>query len=270
MENIQILNQVKQNKKYKTLSDELILSEIKEYLNKNNPKKIIKQDIKHIRSKLHRAYSTYQTTKKNKIQLLLNQLKQNPESLDIINKILSSNISTKERLDDYKFIYNKIFQITDKPKSIIDLGCGLNPISFPYMNLQSLIYYAYDIDEQDIKFLNEFFNIMKNKIKGKAEILNLRDFKKISNLPPSDIIFLWKIIDLIDIDNHKPSEELINFLFNKNKAKFIVASFATKTITRKQMNFPKRKWFEFMLKRNNLDFKTFQTKNEIFYIISRI
>lgn len=56
MENIQILNQVKQNKKYKTLSDELILSEIKEYLNKNNHKKIIKQDIKHIRSKLHRAY----------------------------------------------------------------------------------------------------------------------------------------------------------------------------------------------------------------------
>ena len=79
---------------------------------------------------------------------------------------------------------------------------------------------------------------------------------------------MFKLIDLIDKQNHKPSEELITNLFKNKKTKFIVASFATKTLTRKSMNHPNRKWFELMLKRNNLKFNSFNTNNEIFYIIS--
>ncbi len=262
-----ILKQVKSSKKYKTISDEIVLSEIKDYLNKNKTAKITKQDIKLIRSKLHKLYSSYQTTKKSKREKYLRELKQTPNNINIINKILSANISTKERLEDYENLYNQIFKITGIPDSITDLGCGLNPISFQYMNLESIDYYAYDIDESDIKFLNNYFQIMKNKgLNGKAQILDIRDFSKISNLLSSDIVFLFKVIDLIDINNHKPSEELIKYLIN-NKAKFIIASFATKTISKRAMNFPNRKWFELMLARIGLKFKILKTKNEIFYVI---
>jgi len=190
--------------------------------------------------------------------------------IDIIHKILSSTVSTKERLDDYEFIYNKIFDITGIPKTILDIGCGLNPISYIYMHIKELNYYAYDIDESDIQFLNEFFHIMKNKgLNGKSQILDVRNKNQINNIPNTDIIFLFKVIDLIDIDNHKPSEELIKNLLNQKKAKFIVASFATKTISKKSMNFPNRKWFELMLQRIGLKFKIIKTRNEIFYIISK-
>ena len=266
-----LLKQVKSNKKYSSISDEIVLSEIKNYLNKNKIAKVTKQDIKEIRSRLHKSYASFQTKKKNKIQDYLDELKQNPNNKDITTKLLSITLSTKERLKDYKEIYKKIFEITGKPKIILDLGAGFNVFSFPLMTLSMLEYYSYDINEKDIDYLNEYFQIMKPLgLYGKAAIMDLRNLSKISylsSLPSSDITFIFKVIDIIDKQNHKPSEELITTLFKNKRTKFIIASFATKTITRKSMNFPNRKWFELMLTRLNLRFHIIKTDNEIFYVI---
>ncbi|MFA7707907.1 MAG: hypothetical protein WCX73_03075 [Candidatus Pacearchaeota archaeon] len=283
----QILRQVKENKKYKTIADAVVITEIKKYLNSQqikNFEEITKEDIKKIRSKLHKAYSSFQTKKKNKRDLYLEDLRglldiKNPSSKEsnkineINNNLLSITLSTKERLNSYNKIYKQIFEITGTPDSIIDLGCGLNPLSYPLIeldNMKSITYLAYDIDEEDTKFLNEYFKIMKkqnNNFKGKADILDIRDLDKIKRLPRSDIIFLFKVIDILNQSekDYKFSEELIKNLIKKTKS--LIVSFPTKTITRKQMNYPNRKWFELMLERNDLIFQTIEIENEIFYVI---
>lgn len=262
----ELLEKVKSNKKYQSISDEIVLNEIKNYLEKNPIDKITKENISEIRNQLHKSYSSFQTKKKNKIKKYLEELKQNPNNLDITNKLLSVTLSTKERLPYYKEIYKQIFEITGTPKSITDLGAGFNIFSFPLMHLNNLTYYSYDIDEEDIIIINDYIKIMKkNGLIGEAKILDLRNKEKISHLPYIDVIFLFKLIDIIDKENHKPGEELIKQLTKKTR--YIVASFATKTITRKKMNYPNRKWFELMLNRLNLDFKKFNTDNEVFYII---
>ncbi len=263
----EILKSVKKNKKYKAISDEVILEEIEDYLKSNsNITSINKQLIKDIRKRFHLSYASFQTKKKRKRKKYLEQINKKLDN-EITKKLLSTTLSTKERLKDYKKIYYEIFKITKRPKVIVDLGCGLNPVSYPYMKIYSLTYYAYDIDEDNMNFLNDYFKIMRvYGLKGKAGILNLKNQKKVSKLPSSDIIFLFKIVDIIDKKNHKPSEYLIQQLIKKTK--FIVISFATRTLTGKKMNFPRRKWFELMLKRNNLNFSSFKTENEIFYIIN--
>jgi len=264
----QILEQVKKHKKYSSISNTIVKKEILSYLI-INPKTTLadKQTIKEIRAKLHRVYSSYQTRKKGKRNIYLEELKKDPENIDITNQLLSITLSTKERLNSYQEIYKKIFKITGKPKTIIDIGAGLNPLSFPYMKLKQLTYFAYDIDLEDIKFLNKYFKIMK--IKGKAKIMDVRELNNLKKLPSSDITFMFKLIDLIDSKSkrkNKISEELITYLL-KNKTKFIVASFATHTLTRKSMNLPRRRGFELMLERNQLSFKIIKTSNEVFYII---
>lgn len=269
----EILEKIKQSKKYKTISSEIVLKEIHLYLKSNHQKlnslkSADKYMLKEIKAKLHRLYSSYQTSKKSKREKYLNELKQNPKNIHIILDILSTNISTKERLSDYPSLYKEIFSLTGKPKTIVDLGSGLNPISLVYMNLKELSYYAYDIDESDINFLNEFFKIEKSEeFKGSAEILDINNKLSINKLPDSNIIFLFKIIDIIDINNHKPSEELIRLLIKKTG--FIVASFATKTISKRTMNFPKRKWFEIMLNRIGIKFDIIKKRNEIYYILRK-
>jgi len=260
----ELLEKVKDNKKYKTLSDSFVIDEIKDYLKSNKNIKTtnnhqIKQAVKDIRARLHKAYSSFQTKKKTKRYQYLNPLN--------TNKLLSLTLSTKERLKDYKNLYKQIFRITGKPKTIIDLGAGLNPLSYPLMNLKKINYYSYDIDNEDIDFLNNYFKILKKEINGKADILDITKTKELSKLPKSDIIFLFKVLDVIDRKNHKNSEELITNLIKKTN--HIVVSFATKTITRKSMNNPKRKWFELMLERLNLRFKIINLENEIFYVVRK-
>ncbi|MDP2925505.1 MAG: hypothetical protein Q8N99_03980 [Nanoarchaeota archaeon] len=263
------LLKIKSNKKYKTISDMIVIREIYNYL-KKNPKvsDVNKQSIKDIRKILHRLYSSYQIGKKNKKEKLLIELRKNPSDINTINKILSLSISSKERLNHYKEAYETIFKITKSPRSIIDLGCGLNPISYVYMGTKSLDYNCYDIDENDIQFLNDYFGMMKKYgLNGKAKILDIKDIEKISNLPDSDIIFMFKLLDIINTKSKKPGEEIINLLIEKTK--FIIVSFSTNTLGGRPMNIPRRKGFEFMLERNNLKYQTFNIPNEIFYIISK-
>lgn len=267
----EFLTQIKKGKKYSTLADEVIIQEIKEYLRKNTKiKKIDKQSVKEIKARLHRLYSSYLRGKKSKRNKLLDELRNNTDNLEIIKKILLTAVSTKERLPYYDELYSQIFKITGNPRTIVDLGAGLNPVSCIYMNLNSLNYYSYDIDKEDMNFINEYFKIMKSRgLNGRAEILNVQDLEKISELPYSDMVFIFKLIDLINTKNHKPGEELIKKLINNNKTKFIVVSFSTRTISGKPMNLPRRKGFELMLKRTGLKFKVLKIPNEVFYLISK-
>jgi len=269
----EFIEKIKENKKYNSISDSIIIKEIERYMKRYQADTDQIYDdkfaIKVIRKELHRLYSSYQTKGKKKLDEILNDLKKNPDSKEIQNKLLSITLSTIERLPHYEKLYKDIFKITGNPKSIIDLGAGLNPLSFPITGLpKSTTYNSYDIDEEDIKFLNKFFKI--SKIDGKAEILDARELDNLRQLPRADIILMFKLYDLIvpkAKKQKKLGEEIINLLMTKTK--HLVVSFATKTLTRKSMNLPRRIGFEMMLDRNQLAYELIETDNEIYYVLNK-
>lgn len=271
MEKTEILAKIKESKKYKQISDEAISKEIEEYI-KRNPKFESYKDkkiLKDIKAELHKISGSFQISANilQKRTKLLEELRKDPSNSKIIEKILETNRSTKERFNSYKEIYDKVFQITGKPKSILDLGCGLNPIYYAFMNLEQLEYYAYDINQAEIDFLNEFFKI--SNINGKAKVLDLANLENVKHLPKADICLMFKFIDPIEKqgNGHKLSEEIIKILIEK--CKFIVVSFSTKTLGNKKMNFPYRGWIERMLERIELNFNKIDSENEVFYVLSK-
>ncbi len=260
-----LLFHIRKNKKYQSISEDIINQEIRRYF-KTNPKHIkfldkqkskkFKKIVREIRAKLHLIYGSFQTKNKEKREVYL----KNKE----FDKILGTSISSKERLKDYKKLYSNIFKITGKPNVILDLGCGLNPVSYKYMNLKSLKYYAYDIDKDDINFLNKYFSLIKDKLDGKAYVKDLSSIDVIKKLPKADICFMFKLLDPLEKGKgHKLSEEIITSL----NCKYIVVSFSTKTVSGKPMKHPYRGWIERMLNRINLKFKKISLENEIFYIV---
>lgn len=270
-----LLEEIKKNKKYTSIHNDLVKNEIKGYFKKNQNKiKILekpksekfKKIIKEIRAKLHSVHSSFQSEDKEKREYCLRRI-QGINDYENHNKILETSLSSKERLEDYKNIYKEIFKVTGKPKKIIDLGSGLNPISFPYLGINKLTYLAYDIDEDEIDFLNRYFDLMKrySKISGKASILDIRDVSSLKILPKADICFLFKVFDVLEKNSHKLSEEIIKSL----KSEYIIVSFAIKTISGKKMNHPYRGWIESMLDRINIKFEKILTDNEVFYIIKK-
>ena len=270
-----ILQIIKKSKKYCSISEEILKKEIKKYFQLNpkstklleKPKsKKFKEIIKSIKAKIHLSYGSFQTKDKGKRDEYLRNI-QGINDYKNHDLILSTSISSKERLNDYKTLYRNIFKITGKPKKIIDLGCGLNPISYPYIGITDLIYKAYDIDKEDCNFINNYFNLMKSytKLKGISEVKDLSSLKEIKKLPRADMCFMFKFLDVIESKGHKLSEQIIKNL----NCKHLIISFPTKTVSGKKMKHPYRGWIERMLARINYDFEKITTTNEIFYIIKK-
>ena len=72
--------------------------------------------------------------------------------------LMREHDSTRERLELLDDFYPRIFAVTGRPAVLLDIACGLNPLALPWMDLPpDARYYAYDIHQQRVEFLNHFF-----------------------------------------------------------------------------------------------------------------
>jgi 16S rRNA (guanine(1405)-N(7))-methyltransferase len=81
-----------------------------------------------------------------------------PEALHVFcEKMLASHASTRERLQILDEFYSRLFAHTGVPNHILDLACGLNPFSLPWMGLPAgANYSAYDIHQPRVDLINQF------------------------------------------------------------------------------------------------------------------
>jgi 2-polyprenyl-3-methyl-5-hydroxy-6-metoxy-1,4-benzoquinol methylase len=249
----ELVEKIKKKKELSEIFEETILLSLEKYLKKNwiDLSKIKKSEekviIKEVRSELRNLVGQYSFSLKNRTFLL--------ESSRILD-LLKTHSSTNERIPYYNKIIKEINSL--KPKSILDLGCGLNPIGLYNFGLDKKTkYIASDINEENLGVVERYFKI--NSIPGRKFSHDLRIEKK---FPSTDICLIFKTLDIIEKDT-----KIIQFLFKNIKSKFVLVSFATAKLSGRKMLSPRRRWFESFLKHQNLSFKNFSIPNEIFYII---
>ena len=249
-----LIKEIKKKKELSGLSNQVVVDYLESYIKKYNlsleklKEKEIKLLIKELRSQLRNLTGRFQKSTKNRLKLL---------NEDSIKELLATHSSTSERLNFYPELKKIIKEL--KINSILDLGCGLNPLALAEKNIK---YYASDIKEDDLSLVDKFFK--KNSIKGKVFIQDIRKIS--SDLPKADICLLFKVLDIADKANYKLAEKLIKNL----SCRYILVSFATKTLSGRKMNFPRRKWLEHLLKNLGLKYKIISSDNEIFYLIDKI
>lgn len=253
---------IKQKREYREIDDSFVERILDDVLKgrevESLKKKSIEDIIKQTRAKLREVYGAFLSPKYSQKEKFLNAIK-NLNDFEGHKKVLSLHLSTRERLPFYEEIYSKIFEITGKPSSILDLGCGLNPFSLPFMHLTNLIYYAAELVKTDAEFLQKYFN--KFNIKGKAFQM---DLTRAENLPSADVCFMFKVIDTLEAIEWDTTAELLA----KVKAKWIIASFAKKSLGgKKKIKMEKRAWFEKLIAKR--EHKVFGVENEMFYVIKK-
>src|SRR5205085_253579 len=127
--------------------------------------------LKQVRKELRTVYGMYQKEgNRNEVLRKLRLTKSTNERNELVDQLLSSHTSTKERIPHYSEIYKKICSEV-KPKSIVDLGCGLNPLAYNYFVGCKPTILASDISQADMDFLQEAFKILG--IPGKTKRLDL-------------------------------------------------------------------------------------------------
>ncbi len=79
---------------------------------------------------------------------------------NVCMEIMQQHASTRERIPHLAEFYKAIFAVTGKPQIIIDLACGLNPLSFPWMDLSTdTQYHAWDLHQPRVTLINTYFRL---------------------------------------------------------------------------------------------------------------
>ncbi len=219
-----ISQNIKKSKKYKSVYDKTINRIVRGFAlkYKNKPKEIEKKS----KNLLHQIWGAFYSKKpdfKKLLDNLENDIKASKSIEESILPILHMQSSVKERIYILDNFYKKIFEITGTPNSIIDYACGLNPLTLFWMDLQKLAQYkAFDIDEDEVNFLNVAYKLsgVKNAKVYLGDIL-ADDFQY------ADVVFLLKLLPCLEHQKKDSGIEVIKNL----KCKYAVVSFPVKSLS---------------------------------------
>jgi 16S rRNA (guanine(1405)-N(7))-methyltransferase len=155
-----IVTAVSSSKKYRSLCADTVRRVAAREL-AAAPRSNTKAAVKATKRRLHQVYGAFEyEMDEDVVWRQLQAAYQGGEEDEIrsaCSQIMGLHSSTRERLPLLDRFYPAIWAAAGRPATILDLGCGLNPLALPWMDLPAgARYVALDIDAVRIDFLNRF------------------------------------------------------------------------------------------------------------------
>jgi len=184
--------------------------------------------------------------------------------------ILSLHASTKERLPHYPAFYTFLTTHIKSIQTILDLGCGFNPFSLPYLPTPTRAglkaYHAYDIDTRTRDLLNQFF-----ARQNLPQTANCADLAVETPTEKADLALLCKLVPVLEMQRPGRGFELARQL----DAQFLAITYPTKSLGGREKGMSKNyaAQFEDAYARGALgrftQIANAQIGNELIYILQR-
>lgn len=210
----ELVRLVQSSGKYQPISNDLVRELGRKELAK---RRNLKEAVKETRNKLHQIGSAFQERPIPYAKWLedLDNLPRDMQavaSIGFIKSNLAMHSSTAERLS----ILPKFFKETLAPlgavHSILDLACGLTPLTLPWMpTVPDLFYTACDIYQDMAEYISHFFTHFE--IKGSACVCDLT-----AEIPQTtaQVAFLLKTIPCLDQVDKSAAGRLLRGLKTEN------------------------------------------------------
>ena len=258
-----LMAEIKKSKKYASVYQPILERICEEEFVKYKKEK---EKIKAVKNRLHIIYGAFFTD--NSVKIAEDLINIGGDIFLLSEKLLKFNTSSNERIKFIDKLYKFIFDtIPDKNIStILDIGCGFNPFSLPYLfktvlDLKIKSYYAFDIDINLARIINKYFDLLE--LPQYAGCMDI-----ISETPKqnADIAFLFKIIPTVENCKKGRGFEIINNI----NSKYIIVSFPTKTLGVKNIGMAENYAAIF---ENRLDLSRFEIMeknvvgNELVYVL---
>lgn len=205
----ELLPRIQKLKKYQYLPDSVILRALEWAAKREKKAKNIE---KLARKKLHQIYGAYLTEfEQKRFQEALAQ--QDTETL------LKLHSSTAERYPILDAFYTSIFTHTGPVQQILDLACGLNPLTFPFFQAHCEGYTGLDLDSRLAEALTGYFPETQWRI-GVADLLAE------SSWPEADMVWLFKTLPCLE---QQDKGAALRFLQSLN-VPWLVVSYPTQSL----------------------------------------
>jgi len=220
-----LVEEVKKKREFSGLPDSVVLRALEES----------KDDVKGARALLRKYFGVFLT---NKI-------------LKGKGDLLKMHMSSRKR--DYGEFYGRIFETVGLVGSVVDLGCGVNGFSFPFLHEEYGVgeYYGVEASGQLVDKMNEFFDE-----KGYGEIANAvwmdlfkvgEVVKMLKKCGKPRVVFMFQVVDALENLERDFSKKFISRI--AEECEWIVLSLPTESLGGRKKFAVRRKWMLDFLER---------------------
>ena len=259
------VKKVRENRKYQSIMPELVKRLAKIALEKGLEDKAA---VKDVRNKLHQVGNAY-FTRRVDYQKTQDEMKKLPQDLQIDRvhqfclKTMNSHASTAERIPILETFFKTTLQSISPVRSVLDLACGMTPLSIPWIPLdETFSYQACDIYLDMLTFLQTFFNHFQ--IEGEAFTCDL-----VGRIPKekSQVAFILKSIPCLE----QVDKEIGLRLLEGVQAEHILVSFPVRSLGghRKGMpDFYQAHFYE-MVSEKHWQITRFEFETELAFLVTK-
>jgi 16S rRNA (guanine(1405)-N(7))-methyltransferase len=191
----QVVMAISQASKYRAVAPDLVRVLARQELARHGAKEAIKE----VKGRLHQLCGAFFTGEPRYGAWLdaLRTVQSDSRSEAMratCREIMRGHVSTRERLPILDRFYAETLAGLAPVQSVLDIGCGLNPLAIPWMGLpEDARYICCDIDRRLVDFLNQYFAIAG--IDGHAE---LRDVVSDPPTERGDLALALKVLPTLD------------------------------------------------------------------------
>ncbi len=259
-----LVEQVSRSPKYAQLADTLVSRITAEEAKKHKNQQDI---IRSARTRLHQLTGAYLAPKidyaqwLDKFKYIDTNDQQGLKSTSL--QMMRLHASTYERIKVLPTFFQTSLASISPVTSVLDLACGLNPLSIPWMPLaDDFTYHANDVVTPLIDFLGDYFEMFG--INGSASTLDL-SFSIPSQ--PVQLALLMKILPLMEQIEHGLSQMVLESL----NAEHILVTYPLRSLggRRKGMEETYRSQFDQLVADHDWRIQEFRFPNEVAYLVTK-
>lgn len=178
-----------------------------------------------------------------------------------LERMLGRHASTRERLPagDMDALWEKVFGITSRPRSVLDLACGIHPL---YLGARGIPTVGVDISGSAVEAVNRFGEVYGAPVRAACA-----DLLCPGAIPAErfDAALLLKLLPLLErqaAGSAARTMEAVN-------AEWLIVSFPTRTLGGRNVGMAAHyaEWMESHLPARRAVAAAFEHGNELFYIL---
>ena len=178
-----------------------------------------------------------------------------------LERMLSRHASTRERLplSETDAMYARLFEIMGRPKSVLDLACGVNPL---YLAARGVDVTGMDISGSAVEAVNRFGEVYHMSARAVCA-----DLLCPGTIPRArfDAALLFKLLPLLERQRDGASLDVMNAV----RADWLVVSFPTRTLGGRNVGMATQygDWMGCHVPPGRAVAGRFETANELFFVL---
>lgn len=224
----EVIRVVQASRRYRTIDADALQRLAAEALDSTEGR--VNPAVKQVKQQLHQAFGAYWGAPPRYDRLLADLRRAEALGTDALRsclrQVMATHASSRERLPILDEFYGEIGARIGRPRSIVDIACGLNPLAAPWMAPDRAgVYHALDIDGNLIQFLQGALTLLG--IEHRATVWDVVGRPPVTG---AEVAFLFKTLPCLE--QQRPGSGLA--LLKALRAPVMVVSFPCRSLGGRQ------------------------------------